>query len=135
MRREFVLDGSKFHDMEGFYCEIDRLFTKNLGWKTGHNLDAFNDILRGGFGVHKCGEPVRIIWKNFASSRENFGYGATARYYENMLTTCHPANTDLVQSKLTAAKNGIGETLLDMLVGIITDTDDSGHDCELVTVD
>ena len=48
--RTIILDGNAFSDMEGFYCEIDRLLTKDLTWKTGHNLHAFNDILRGGFG-------------------------------------------------------------------------------------
>ncbi len=37
--------------MEGFYDEIDRVLTKDLDWKTGHNLNALNDLLRGGFGV------------------------------------------------------------------------------------
>ena len=50
--KTFILDGNNFTDMEGFYNEINKLLTKNLHWKTGHNLNAFNDLLRGGFGVH-----------------------------------------------------------------------------------
>lgn len=49
--KEFILDGNNFNDIDGFYNEIDRLLTKDLTWKTGHNLDAFNDLLRGGFSV------------------------------------------------------------------------------------
>jgi len=73
MHWEFIIDSEKFDDIEGFYCEIDNLFTKDLGWKTGHNLDAFNDILRGGFGVYEYGEPVKIIWKNFEKSEKDLG--------------------------------------------------------------
>ena len=73
MRQKFIIDGESFKDIEGFYCEIDRLLTKNLSWKTGHNLDAFNDLLRGGFGVHEYGEPISIFWKNFSKSKKDLG--------------------------------------------------------------
>lgn len=38
--KEFTLDGNNFNDIDGFYNEIDKLLTKDLKWKTGHNLDA-----------------------------------------------------------------------------------------------
>ena len=71
--KEFILDGNKFNDMEGFYNEIDKLLTKDLEWKTGHNLDAFNDLLRGGFGVHEYGEPIIIKWINYEKSKKDLG--------------------------------------------------------------
>ena len=46
--------------------------TKNLNFKTGHNLDAFNDILRGGFGVFDEG-PILLKWKNYEKSKEDLG--------------------------------------------------------------
>jgi RNAse (barnase) inhibitor barstar len=131
MRREFIIDGNNFDDIDGFYFEIDNLFTKDLDWKTGHNLDAFNDILRGGFGVHECGEPIHIIWKNAIKSRNDFGYEATVKHYKQMLTRCHPSNIEYVQSKLSDAKNRTGKTLMDIVIEIITDTDNSGHNCTL----
>ena len=39
--------------MAGFYDEVEQVFTCGLDWKIGRNLDAFNDILRGGFGRHE----------------------------------------------------------------------------------
>ena len=45
MRQEFTIDGANFDDIEGFYYEIDALFTKNLDWKTGHKdclLETFD---------------------------------------------------------------------------------------------
>ena len=71
--KTFILDGNNFTDMEGFYNEINKLLTKNLHWKTGHNLNAFNDLLRGGFGVHEYNEPITIRWINFDKSKEALG--------------------------------------------------------------
>ena len=71
--KTFILDGNNFSNMEGFYCEIDKLLTKNLKWKTGHNLNAFNDLLRGGFNVHEYNEPITIRWINYAKSKKDLG--------------------------------------------------------------
>ena len=71
--KTFILNGNNFTDMEGFYNEMDKLLTKNLHWKTGHNLNAFNDLLRGGFGVHEYNEPITIRWINFDKSKEALG--------------------------------------------------------------
>ena len=71
--KQIIIDGNNFSNEEEFYCEIDKLLTKDLGWKTGHNLDAFNDLLRGGFGVHEPGEELNITWINAAKSRNELG--------------------------------------------------------------
>lgn len=68
----FILDGNNFSDIEGFYNEIDKILTKNLGWKT-RSLDGYNDLLCGGFGVHEYGEPIVIKWLNFKKSRRELG--------------------------------------------------------------
>lgn len=70
---EIIIDGNNFSDLEGFYDEIDRLLTKDLGWKTGHNFMAFNDLLRGGFGVHEYGQPLKIKWLNYSKSKKELG--------------------------------------------------------------
>lgn len=69
---EIIIDGNNFSDLEGFYDEIDRLLTKDLDWKTGHNFDAFNDLLRGGFGVHDD-QPLKIKWVNYSKSKKELG--------------------------------------------------------------
>lgn len=135
MRREFIIDGNNFNDLEGFYCEIDKLLTKDLPWKTGHNLDAFNDLLRGGFGVHEYGEQILLKWINFKKSKQDFGYGATIEHYEKMLEHCHPTNINHVEKFLQDAKNHRGATILDIIIEIILDSDNSGHDCILETID
>jgi RNAse (barnase) inhibitor barstar len=73
MVKSIIIDGNNFTDIETFYCEIDRVFTKDLNYKTGHNLDAFNDLLIGGFGVYEYQEPVKITWVNYSKSKEQLG--------------------------------------------------------------
>ena len=46
-KQKIIINGDNFADLESFYVEIDRVLTKDLDWETGHNLDAFNDLLRG----------------------------------------------------------------------------------------
>lgn len=71
--KTFMIDGNHFIDLEGFYTEIDKILTKNLDWKTGHNLNAYNDLLRGGFGAHEYGEPIVLKWLNYEKSKRELG--------------------------------------------------------------
>ncbi len=120
-RKRITIDGTHFSTLEEFYDEIDRLLTKNLTWKTGHNMDAFHDLLRGGFGVHEYGEGMDFYWLHAKKSRCDFGYGATALYWENILKKCHPSNRERVALKVADAKNHVGETLFDIIVKQILD--------------
>lgn len=68
-RKSIFINGNNFSTLEGFYSEIDNVLTKELDWITGHNLDAFNDLLRGGFGVHEYEEPIKLIWQHSDKSK------------------------------------------------------------------
>ncbi len=68
-----TINGGNFYDLESFYDEVDKVLTKDLGVKTGHNLDAFNDILSGDFGVFSYNETLKLIWTNFSKSKKNLG--------------------------------------------------------------
>lgn len=131
MQRELVIDGNHFDSLDGFYNEVEHIFTKDLSWKTGRNFNAFNDVLRGGFGVHEYGEPICIKWLHSAKSRKDLGYPATIQYYTRLLKTCHPGNAARVQSYLDETKRHKGPTLFDSIVEIILGTNNSGHDCTL----
>ena len=72
-KQVIVINGDNFADLESFYSEVDTFFTKDLTWETGHNLDAFDDLLRGGFGIHDYEEPIKVIWTTFAKSRHDLG--------------------------------------------------------------
>ena len=67
-RKTILIEGDNFSTLESFYIEIDRVLTKDLNWKTGHNLNAFNDLLRGGFG-DEYNEPIKLIWQNSVKSK------------------------------------------------------------------
>ena len=66
--KTYEIDGERFSSLEEFYSEIDRVMQLS-SW--GHNLDAFNDVLRGGFGTPNGG--FAICWKNHELSREWLG--------------------------------------------------------------
>src|SRR3989344_7135107 len=65
MKKEIILEGNNFSNEKELYDEVESKFTKGLEWKIGRNLNAFNDVLRGGFGIYEYEEPVKVIWKNF----------------------------------------------------------------------
>ena len=101
MREVFTIDGRRFSNMAGFYDEVEQVFTCGLDWKIGRNLDAFNDILRGGFGRHEYGQahphPVAGHMKKASviserddghHYRNHFGYGPfRARLYPGTALT------------------------------------------------
>jgi len=60
-RKRIEIDGRNFSNLKDFYDEVEQKFTFNLGWKIGRNLDAFNDIMRGGFDIFDYGEDIEII--------------------------------------------------------------------------
>ncbi len=69
-KNTIIIDGTRFDDMTTFYDEIERKFTKGLNWNIGRNINAYNDVLRGGFGVHGYQEPVKVIWHNYLVSQQ-----------------------------------------------------------------
>lgn len=76
-KKTVIINGDNFSDMKTFYGEIGNVLTKNIDWKIGQNLNAFNDLLRGGFGVFEYEESVKIIWINFLKSKQTLGVEMT----------------------------------------------------------
>ncbi len=119
----FEIDGRNFSTLEAFYDEINRVLIPDAEW--GHNLDAFNDILRGGFGTPDEGFVLR--WNNAAISRERLGYPETIRQLEQRLERCHPLNRPHVMRELERAKAQQGSTVFDWLIEIIRDHGSGGE--------
>lgn len=116
--KEAIIDGNKFSNLEEFYDEVEAKLTKGLDWKIGRNLDAYNDVLRGGFGVHKYEEKIKITWKNSAKSKTDLGQDATIDYLYEILERCHPTNRSSVKKTIEEMKHGNGELLFDTIVNI-----------------
>jgi RNAse (barnase) inhibitor barstar len=110
----YVIDGARFGTLEEFFDEIGTVLG-TAPW--GRNLDAFNDILRGGFGTPEEGFTIR--WCNANLSRDRLGYSETVRQLERRLHQCHPSNREHVAAQLAEARQGIGATVFDWLVEII----------------
>jgi hypothetical protein len=109
-----LIDGGNFSCLDGFARE----FSKLLCHHTWHgNLDAFNDILRGGFGTPENGWVLR--WLNSEVSRAALGHQATARWLQQILITCHPSNRASIQNRIRNAEKGEGPTLFDEIIEIV----------------
>jgi len=75
--------------MAGFYDEVERVFTCGLDQKIDRNLNAFNDILRGGFGRHKYGQAIHIPWLAYKKSVRDLGKETIDTITEIILDTDH----------------------------------------------
>jgi len=126
MTKEYVLDGTKVTSLEAFYDQVSERLIPDAYW--GRNLDAFNDILRGGFGTPEDGFILR--WTHSETSRANLGYPETVRQLEKRLERCHPTNRNSVRAELSQAQQGEGATVFEWLVDIIRDHDAGGDQSE-----
>jgi hypothetical protein len=120
------LDGTTFSTLEGFAEAFSRVALADHAWHG--NLDAFNDILRGGFGTPDGGFILR--WINSGVSRERLGYVETIRQLEELLIKCHPSNRTHITEELEAARAGLGHTVFDWLVEIIESHGEGGEESE-----
>jgi hypothetical protein len=109
------IDGARFDTLEGFWDEVSAHLIPGFEW--GRNFDAFNDILRGGFGTTDGGFKLR--WLNFQRSRELLGYVETLRWLEGKIQHCHPENVEIVKREIELARRSEGPTVLDIILVII----------------
>lgn len=126
MKSRYTIDGNAFNSLDGFWDHVHDVLIP--GYDAGKGLDAFNDILRGGFGTPDDG--FIIVWTNAARSRHVLGYPETIAYLEKKLTTCHPSNRADVQDDLNRARNSQGPTLFDIITSIIADHGSHGSESE-----
>ena len=110
-----TIDGACFSSLEEFFEHFQTRALNGARW--GRNLDAFNDVLRGGFGTPE--EGFVLVWKNHELSRGRLGYSETQRVLRKRLLTCHPENVARVTRELENAEACEGTTVFDWLVEII----------------
>jgi RNAse (barnase) inhibitor barstar len=126
MKLTLEIDGSHFDTLEGFYDEVSRQLIPGSDW--GRNLDAFNDILRGGFGTPEGG--FILIWRRHDLSRASLGHIETSRQLSLRLGRCHLSNVSSVRADLETALRGDGSTVFDWLVEIIRTHGEGGDESE-----
>ncbi|MGC4094575.1 MAG: barstar family protein [Polyangiaceae bacterium] len=127
MTAVYELDGSVFGDLSGFASLFSATVLDSPHAWDG-NLDAFEDILRGGFGTPAEGFTVRIV--NTAAARRALGFPATIAWLEDRARHCHPLNRNNFLVRLGDARAGRGPTLFDMLVTIVRDHGAGGRESE-----
>lgn len=118
------INGNNFSDIDGFYNEVERVFTKDLGWRIGRNLDAFEDILYGtGYGVFEVGESIKLIWENCSKSKIDLGFEETKKFYETKIINKNiaPENRQYFKEKLEDLLNYNGQTFFDIILEIISE--------------
>ncbi len=124
LKPTFEIDGANFTTLEGFYDEIERVLIPGRAW--GRNLDAFNDILRGGMATPDNGFVLR--WKNSDQSRVRLGFAETVRQLEHRLSTAHKSNRTSIEHDIKQAKSEHGSTVFDWLIKLIKDHGTSGEE-------
>lgn len=122
MTKVFIVDGNNFSSFEEFYKEFSKVV---LSGKFEWNgiLDAFNDILRGGFGEIEFKEEYTIIWRNSDKSKSDLGYEETIMKLNENLERCHPSNVKYFQQVIRDAKMNKGPTKFDAIKEIILNHD------------
>lgn len=117
MEKQYVIDGNNFSNYEGFIKEFNEKVFGSDYWRG--NLDAFSDMLNGGYGTPDQDENFIIVWKNSHKSNKDLGYKATLEWLESDFSRVNPANSDIWNLKIEFAKKNEGETLFYMIIDII----------------
>jgi hypothetical protein len=125
-KRRYVLEGQAFASLDEFASHFSSVVLENHAWNG--NLDAFNDILRGGFGTPE--EGFVLHWHNHAISRLRLGHSEMARRLAGLLQTCHPSNASAIEHSLSLAQGGQGPMLFDLVVEIIRDHGTGGAEAD-----
>ncbi len=112
----FIIDGSKFTTLDEFYDHICEVFCLPLWW--GKNLDAFDELFHSDLMPLK-GYSIR--WIDITISKKRLGYGETIQQLSKRLETCHPDNISIIKNELENATKGLGPTVFDWLVEIISE--------------
>jgi RNAse (barnase) inhibitor barstar len=114
--KTLVINGNNFSDLQSFYDETVNVLTVDFADKFGRNMNAFDDILLGGFRKFEYQETINLIWKNAEKSKKDLGWPETIKYIEDKLKKCHPSNIKSIENDLKLAKEGKGQTLFEIIV-------------------
>ena len=120
MKKEFVIDGNRIKDKSSLYEEINRQFMHEESWQLAESLDAFDDLLYGGFGAIKEKEEIKIVWLNFERNKEAFGLDFTRNFYKEKLEQPENFDSKLVRRQLDDLERGEGQTYFEIIEEIIS---------------
>lgn len=87
------IDGRDIHTLNDFFDQIEQKLTSKIDFKIGRNMNAFSDLLWGGFGIHEYAEPLHIVWIYSTQSRKALGTNISIQSYQLLKTTKVITNT------------------------------------------
>lgn len=119
--KKLIIEGEKITSISTFYEEINRVFMQNETWKIGKSLDAFNDLMYGGFGEMKGNETINLIWNNFEENKMALGFKATKNFYEEKLKSPEIFNIKFIKEKIDELESGNGSTYFEIILEIIAE--------------
>jgi len=120
MKKEIIIDGNLIYDKKSLYAEINRQFMQEESWQLAESLDAFDDLLYGGFGAIKENEEVRLVWLSFENNKDTFGLEFTRNFYKEKLDQPEDFDSKLVQRQLDEMERGEGQTYFEIIEEIIS---------------
>jgi RNAse (barnase) inhibitor barstar len=124
--QRFEIDGVRFSTLEDFFAEISEHLLLAPGFPV--NLDQFNDVLNGDYGLPD--EGFILVWRNHHLSRERLGYDETIRYLRAVLPELeYPSSIRHCEDSLAAARRGDGPTLYDDIIEIVQRHGPNGTHC------
>ncbi len=126
MKKTCIIDGARFRSLDGFFREVSREIIPGYEW--GRNLNAFNDILRGGFGTPD--EGFIIVWKNSDLSRQRLGIGFTLRRLRIQQILSLGMNWRYFREEIGKIHRNNGPSFFDIIVEIIRDHGPEGREPE-----
>lgn len=129
MSPALVLDGSTFKSIDLFYDEVEVAWgMMSEDW--GRNLDAFNDILRGGFGEPTKNPPFRLVIRNAQDAQGLLGHCYRIEQLQKRRETADESWYAEIDSDIEEARAGRGKTTWDELLEIMQEHENDGvHIC------
>ncbi len=119
--KTLTIRGRYIRDIPSFYAEVNRVFMADEGWKLGESLDAFNDLLFGGYGAIAGSDPVEIVWEDIEASRAALGIETTRTYLTAKLRQPELYSVSVIQQQLDQLEKSDGSTYFDTILDIIRD--------------
>ncbi len=117
--KTLTIVGKDIHNISSFYAEINRVFMSEENWKLGENLDALDDMLRGGYGAIRGYPCVKLVWKDIGVARSSLGLEATRTYLRAKLERPDLYNVDWINDQISALEAGTGQTYFEIILEII----------------
>ena len=90
----YRIDGAAFSDLEGFYDEIEAQLLDGAAW--GRDLDALDDVLRGGAGP--LPPRFRIVWEHTDISHRRLDAEGAGSFDEIVRRISAHPNVELILS-------------------------------------